>query len=397
MGYARATWWYQVGMGPKPTHVSIMAWGHYGTHGASESQLSDSSEATEAERSRDVKIYIPYESAELCVTQIAEDMEAMKRRHLEMMQELEENFQVTARENQEWTVQRIRSHHQNKLNTLRRILDLYQEKVEKKNADWERRVTALTAQNEQLLEEQRAERRRSKEEALQWQREKSKMLELFSNRLDVLHSHQASTLQELQLARQEVGKVQEMLTVSSVGQQEAAEEDESSENKGLSAQQQTGACNELNQLLEGAKARLKELKESLYQREREITELLEAEGGPVPPVPQPPCSVLLLTVTHKAHAICTAVAETRALLDCMIEENRIALIEARDKLDCLQMAKEDSYDRDNKTTDQDGLDEYESLSLLQETVKEHEVSQLALDCIKTGESPVINGIGLDWS
>ncbi|GAA6220911.1 kinesin-like protein KIN-14I isoform X1 [Lates japonicus] len=359
--------------------------------GSSESQLSDSSDAdqaTEAERSRDVKIYIPYESAELCITQIAEDMEAMKRRHLEMVRELEENFQLTARENQEWTMQKIRNHYQSKLNTLRRILDLYQEKVEKKNAAWERRVAALTAQNEQLLEEQRAERRRSKEEALQWHREKSKMLELFSNRLDILHSHQASTLQELQMARQEVGKVQEMLMVSSQEQQETAEEGESSENKG---QQQTVDCSELDLPLEGAKARLEELKESLYQREREITELLEAEKIPVLPVPLPPCSVLLPTVIHKAHAVCSAVAEARALLDRLIEENQAALVEARDKLDHLQMAKEDSNDREDKTTDQERSDEYESsLSLLQETVREYEVSQMALDCIKTGESPVTN-------
>lgn len=65
------------------------------------------------------------------------------------------------------------------------------------------------------------------------------------------------------------------------------------------------ACNESDQPLEGAKARLEELKESLYQREREITELLEAERSPVPPVPlvppvpQPPCSILLPTVIHK--------------------------------------------------------------------------------------------------
>lgn len=41
------------------------------------------------------------------------------------------------------------------------------------------------------------------------------------------------------MARQEVGKVQEMLMVSSQEQQEAAEEGESSENKELSVQQQT--------------------------------------------------------------------------------------------------------------------------------------------------------------
>lgn len=52
------------------------------------------------------------------------------------------------------------------------------------------------------------------------------------------------------------------------------------------------ACNESDQPLEGAKARLEELKESSYLREREITELLEAERSPVPPVPPvplPPC------------------------------------------------------------------------------------------------------------
>ncbi|XP_041642946.1 kinesin-like protein KIN-14I [Cheilinus undulatus] len=360
---------------------------------SSESQLSDSSDAAQAaesERSQDVKIYIPYESAELCITQIAEDMEAMKRRHVEMMQELEENFQVTARENQEWTVQRIRSHYQNKLNTLRRILDVYQEKVEKKNADWERRVAALTAQVETLQEEQRAERRRNKEDAVQCHREKSKMLELFSNRLDVLHSHQASTIQELQMARQEVGKVQEMLIVLSQEQQEATEEGESSENEGLPAQQ-TVACSDSDQPLEGAKVRLEELKESLYQRERELTELLEAERSPVLPVPLPPCSVLLPSVIHKAHAICSTVTDARALLDQMIEENRVALLEARDKLDSLQVATGANNLREDKTTNQEGFNEQDSsLSLLQEAVRGYEVSLLALDCIKSGESPELN-------
>lgn len=46
---------------------------HVSSSGSSDSQLSDSSDArqaAEAERSREVKIYIPYESAELCVTQV---------------------------------------------------------------------------------------------------------------------------------------------------------------------------------------------------------------------------------------------------------------------------------------------------------------------------------------
>lgn len=62
-------------------------------------------------------------------------------------------------------------------------------------------------------------------------------------------------------------------------------------------------CSESDLPLEGAKDRLEELKESLYQREREITELLEAERSPIPPVHQPPCSVLLPTVIHKVISI----------------------------------------------------------------------------------------------
>ncbi|KAK2837522.1 hypothetical protein Q5P01_014734 [Channa striata] len=364
--------------------IHNMQFNHYENTaaGSSDSQLldcSDADQATEDERSQNVKIYIPYNSAELCITQIAEDMEAMKRTHQEMLQELEENFQITARENHESTVRKIRSHYQNKLNTLRRILDIYQEKVEKKNLDWKTRVVALTAQNEQLLAEQAAEKRRSKEEALQWHREKSKMLELFSNRLDALHNHQTTTLQELQMARQEVGKVQEMLMASSEDQQEAAEEDETSENK-----RQIAACKESDLPLEGAKARLEELKESLHQRERELTELLEAERSPVPAAPQPPCTVLLSTVIHKAHVLCSSVAQTRALLDQMVEDNKATLVEARERL---QRAKED---REDRSSDKEGSDEYESIfSLLQETVREYEVSQIALDLIRTGECPVL--------
>ncbi|XP_051807180.1 uncharacterized protein LOC110956902 [Acanthochromis polyacanthus] len=144
----------------------------------------------------------------------------------------------------------------------------------------EKKVVDLTAKNQQLLEEQRAERRRSKEEALQWHREKSKMLEVFSNRLDV--PAQPPGLHFAGAGDGQTGNRESPRNVDGVntGQQEAAEEGEGSEEKGLSAEQQTAACTDPDRPLEGAKARLEELKESLYQREREITELLEAERSP---------------------------------------------------------------------------------------------------------------------
>ncbi|XP_013867503.1 putative LOC110439812 homolog [Austrofundulus limnaeus] len=343
----------------------------------SESQLPESLQ--------DVKVYIPYESAELCIAQIVQDIEVMKKKHLEMVQEMEENFQLTAQKTQKWLVQRVRSHYLNKLNTVRRMLDLYQERVEKNKADWEKKAAGLAEQNQQLLEERRAERRKNEEEALQWQREKSKMLELFSSRMDVLHCHQASTLQELQMARQEIGKVQEMM--ASQQQQEATEENENSDKENM-AQQQTMTCSGSDQPLEGANARLEELKENLYQREREITELLKAERTPVPPVPQPPCSILLPAVIHKAHIVCCAVSETQRLLDQMIEDNRAALAEARDKLNHLQNEKQNRNDGE-ESRDQDGSNE-SSLTFLQETVREYEVCQIALDYIKSGESLATN-------
>lgn len=183
------------------------------------------------------------------------------------------------------------------------------------------------------------------------------------------------------MARQEVGKVQEMLMVSAEAHQEPTEETESSENKG------SVVCGESNIPLEGAKLRLEGLKESLYQREREITEMLEVEAEKSPPMPLPPWNVLLPMVIQKAHAICRVTAECRTLLDKMIEENRVSLVGVRGKLNQLEMSK----DGGGKSTDKDWSEEYESqLSLLQETVKEYEVTELALACIETGECPAIS-------
>lgn len=48
-------------------------------------------------------------------------------------------------------------------------------------------------------------------------------------------------------------------------------------------------------------------------------------------------------------------------MDQMIEENRVALVEARDQLERLQTAKEDSNGREEKTADQEGLEIKETL------------------------------------
>ncbi|KAJ8006015.1 hypothetical protein DPEC_G00123870 [Dallia pectoralis] len=345
----------------------------------------------------DSRIYIPYESAELCIMQIAGDMQTMKCKHREMVQELEENYEIASRENQERTVQTIRSYYQNKLNALKRILDLYQEKVERKNSHCEERINSVSRKNETLLEDLRAEKKKCREEALQWQREKNKMLELFSTRLDLLHSHQASTLQELQLARQEVGKVQEMLKNSP---QEEVQPQVLPTEAGV-LQTELG-CSDTELPLEGAQARLEELKESLYKREREITELLDAEQTAIPPIPvaQPSCAVLLHAVVEKSHHICSKVSEARLLLDNMLEDNCVALSLAREKLDHMsQMTVNDSNRKEEDTPDLEWMDSSDecasNVQLLQETVRECEIAQMALDCIRVGASPSLSAPDLE--
>ncbi|KAL0979662.1 hypothetical protein UPYG_G00187930 [Umbra pygmaea] len=328
--------------------------------------------------------------------QIAEDMQNMKSRHQEMVQELEENFQSASRENQERTVQTIRTHYQNKLNALKTILDLYQEKVEKKNSQWEESIKSLGRQKESLEEELRAERRRCSEEALQWQREKNKMLELFSTRLDLLHSHQASTLQELQMARQEVSKVQDMLKTPPHREQELeafpTEAGDTIDHCNGSGQQTEG-CSDRELPLEGAQARLEELKESLYKREREITELLDTEQTAIPPVTlaPPPCVVLLRAVIEKACHMYSEVSEARLLVDHMFKENSAALAHVRQKLDHMT---EDDHNRkaeDNPNPECVDPDEYISnVLLLQQTLRDCEITQMALDSIRTGASPSIS-------
>ncbi|KAG7318564.1 hypothetical protein KOW79_018319 [Hemibagrus wyckioides] len=327
----------------------------------------------------DMKIFIPYDSAKLCITQIADDMVAMKSRHLEMVQELEENFLIASQENQERTVHKIRTYYQNKLHALKRVLDLYQEKVERRSALWEEKIKSLQDVNERLQDEQKALQEKNRHDSATWEREKSKMMELFSSRLDQLHSHQASTLEELQMARMEMGRVQEMLQAS---KETEAKETENSD---------SGAP------LDGAKARLEELRESLYKREREISMLIDGGGGEGRGVQDGLAPLaytrLLAAVVRQAHQVYAEVTEAKQQFDQMAEENRKAVAEATVR---------GTYFQDNQT-DVDGV-ELRPLGMNQSEVslgdqvtqaevnlQKHEVLLVALECIKAGVTPTLTG------
>ncbi|XP_066567848.1 putative LOC110439812 homolog [Amia ocellicauda] len=93
--------------------------------------------------------------------------------------------------------------------------------------------------------------------------------------------------------------------------------------------------------LEGAQARLEVLKESLYKREREITELLQSEketeaekkGGVCW---QTSCATVLKAVIEQAHSTYCEVPEAKNFIDSKAEENTLALSSAKESLNRAQ-------------------------------------------------------------
>ncbi|XP_023658969.1 uncharacterized protein [Paramormyrops kingsleyae] len=348
------------------------------------------------EEDASLKIFIPYDSAKLCVTQIIEDMEFMKRRHLEIVNELEESYINAAKNNQEKIIQKVNAHYQNKLISLRRMLDVYQEMAEKKNIYCEERIKTLKNRNQKHLEEKTALQEKNQADAAKWEREKLEMLELFSTRLDLLHKHQASTLQELQMARQELGSIQVMLkptcaneeiNVTSVMRTDLLQPE--TEDGGES--ESCGGSGELT--LEGAQARLETLKENLYKREREITELLQGEREmereqTLITAIRIPCTALLRTIIQKAHDIYQNVAEAQLLVDHMAEDNGLELAQAKEVPDQEQMTTTNHRHQGEDEPEWERLTEeqHRRCTSLQKTEAVH----IALECIKKGLIPSLS-------
>ncbi|ROI27739.1 Kinesin-like protein KIN-14E [Anabarilius grahami] len=314
------------------------------------SSMSASVRHHEDEAPMDVKMFIPYDSAKLCITQITDDMIAMKSRHQEMIQELEENFLIASRENQEKTALKIKRSYQNKLNTLKRILDIYLQKVARKNAFWEEKVKKLL---------------------------QNKMMELFSSRLDLLHNHQASTLQELHLARAEMGKVQEMLEAF----QEKKEPENTSEEKDSSNSDAT---------LDGAQARLEILKDNLLKREREISMFMEEQERVTDTVKQSEYSRLLSAVIQQAHHVYAELTEAKQQFDQMAEDNLKILAEIKESLG--QTGEESSQKSHEELEDaQQKMAELQVADESQASLLHHQVIQVALECIRAGAKPNVIG------
>ncbi|XP_058867016.1 uncharacterized protein LOC131709054 [Acipenser ruthenus] len=361
--------------------------------------------------------------------QVAKDMQLMKTKHLNILQELEDNCHIAAKENQEQTVQAIRDRYYNKMKMIWKTVELYQDKIEKKNYYFDVLIKSLRNENDRLKQEKAALNAKNKTENDKWEKEKNKILELFSKKLDLLHTHQSSTLQELQMARLELGRVQEMLKPPDNPQNSTTDstrpdfmpnsnaknrrasvifngtestESHNQQNSSLEvlSGEETHKGHTKEKQLEGAQARLEILKGTLYKREREITEFLQNEnnrGGSG----QYPCGALLRTLVEKAHAVYCEVSGARQLVDSKTEENTVTLASAKESLDKAQRSVL-KYEKDNnrKITDSDrdplAIDIHRNLMMAEVHLRKSDIVQVALESIRKGTAPSCCGTDSMW-
>ncbi|XP_051876604.1 uncharacterized protein si:dkey-96l17.6 [Pristis pectinata] len=134
-------------------------------------------------------------------------MHQMRNKYMKHICEIEESLHIPGKENKEQCIQMLKKQHRDKMKIFKEVLEAYQERIKKNNKYWEDLVQHLKNENNQLIQE----KIQSKQEFEKWENQKTKILEGFSQKMDLLHNHQISTLKELQITRFELERVQEML------------------------------------------------------------------------------------------------------------------------------------------------------------------------------------------
>ncbi|GCB68529.1 hypothetical protein scyTo_0013839 [Scyliorhinus torazame] len=168
-------------------------------------------EASSEDLMPDAKAYIPYEYARFHIAKVVDDMHQMRNKHRKLICEIKESLQATGKENQEQHIQILKKQYSDKLTIFKGALEAYQEHIKKNNKYWEEMVQNLKDENKQLIQERTVHHTQNKHEYEKWENEKTEILGGFSQKLDLLHTHQVSTLKELQMTRLELERVQEML------------------------------------------------------------------------------------------------------------------------------------------------------------------------------------------
>ncbi|XP_072137609.1 uncharacterized protein [Mobula birostris] len=164
-------------------------------------------EATSEDHTPESKAYIPYECARFHIAKVVEDMHQLRNKYIQHICEIEESLHTPENKKKEQSILKLQKQHSDKMTVFKEVLKAYQEHIKKNNKYWEDLVQHLKNKNNQLIQE----KIQAKQELEKWEYQKTKILEGFSQKIDLLHTHQISTVKELHMTRSELERVQEML------------------------------------------------------------------------------------------------------------------------------------------------------------------------------------------
>ncbi|XP_019410762.1 PREDICTED: centrosome-associated protein CEP250-like [Crocodylus porosus] len=345
---------------------------------------------------KDEQAYIPYKLAKLYITKIVKDMQQMKIRHMNIINELD----CIRKEKQEQAVIVLKNHYNGKIKTLRAQLEAYQELVDKRNGDWQDMIKNLREKNRQLSQEKKGLLCQIKQQNEKWEEEKAWILDHFSQKLDHLYMEHVLTLQELQKITLSMEKVQELMNFQvDFPQQKAsitAEKTATSEVLEINGEQVLDELEKHEQilqkeLLQNIHTKVQMIRESLLKREREIIELLQRENICNKTMkPQITMAAVLKTLVKEVHAIYNDVPEAQQYISQLIRKNDAERADQKEAFNNAQadiLAYEVFYGckpMDNKR-EQLPMKLFRNLVIAKSDLQYVEAEKTVLDCITTGE------------
>nr|XP_014436449.1 uncharacterized protein LOC102452715 [Pelodiscus sinensis] len=328
--------------------------------------------------------YIPYKLAKLYITKIVKDMQQMKIRHMKVIKELD----CIRKDNQEQAITVLKSQHSGKMKILKAQLEAYQELVNKKNRQWQNTAKSLREKNGQLSQENKDLLYQIKQQNEKWAEEKTWILESFTQKLDHLYTQHFLTLWELQRIRLNMEKMVEIVNFQMDFPQQKAL---------VTAEKVVDQVEEhehvlQKELLWKAQATLEVAKQSLYKREREVTELLQSESEHKTMKPQITVTTLMKTLVSKVHTLYCDVPEAQQYINRLIDKNDAERDNRKEEFNNVQadiLSYEVIYG--NKPTDykreQFSVKLSRNLANAKSELEHAETEKIALDCIQKGEIP----------
>ncbi|KAM9509917.1 uncharacterized protein ACIB01_001394 [Guaruba guarouba] len=349
--------------------------------------------------------YIPYKLATLFVTKIVKDMQKMKNKHMKIIRELDN----IRKENQEQTIAAIKNHYGEKISSLKSHLKAYLELMCKSNRHWQDTAKSLRERNRQLIQKNEDLLHEMRQQTAKLEEEKVWILENLCKNIDYLYTQHTLTLQELHIISLYVERICNLMNfqMKNLPQKSEKAEGEKSDVSEVVELKTEQVANEEEKpewsmekgYLWQAYSMLEKIQESLWKREREITELLQSERR-YNKAMKPQITVLLFlkTLVKKVHTIYCDVPGAKQYISQLIRKNED---EKSDRKEAFNNAQADilSYEvlygnepMDDKRT-QLSMKLFRNLGKAKSDLECVETEKIVLDSIQTGEIP--NGIKKD--